>query len=309
MDFDGDGIPDVLSGSFDGPIFLFKGDGKGAYLAPTKLTTGDGKELVLDEATSVSAYDWDKDGKPDLVVGTIQGPVWYVRNLGKGVVAAPVKLGADGTDLDALDGGPCAVDWDGDGVMDLFLGADTGKLMYFKGKKSSEKPDFEAGVEILPALTEREFEPRPPLDSEPLDWALKRPGMRAKPTVTDWNGDGKLDLLVGDMHILENRNDKLTPDQKQTYDRLKKKQTELRAKAEVHYADLKKKVLEKLGWSADRKLTPEEGGRYSDEFGKFYAEDKEVIALDEELSKIFDEIRPLSPSTDYHGFVWLFLHK
>lgn len=309
MDFDGDKVKDVLSGSFDGPIFLFKGDGKGVFATGEKLKTKDGKELQVDEATSVSSYDWDKDGLADLIVGTIQGPVWYVKNLGKGVVAAPVKLTADGEGMEALDGGPCAVDWDKDGLMDLFLGADAGRLTYFKGKKGVEKPEFEAPIDVLPALKEREVEPKPPLASEPLDWPLKRPGMRPKPNVGDWDGDGKLDLLVGDLHILEERNDKLTADQKATYERLKKKQTELRDKAEIHYAQIKQKTLDSLGWKADRKLTVEESGKYSDEFARIYALDKEVVQIDEELSKLFDEIRPLSPATDYHGFVWVFLHK
>lgn len=309
MDFDGDKIKDVLSGSFDGPIYLFKGDGKGGYAAGVKLQNRGGSDLQIDEATSISAFDWDQDGLPDLIVGTIQGPVWYVHNLGKGSMADPVRLAVPNADFEALDGGPAAFDWDGDGVMDLFLGEDDGKLRFYKGKAGGSKPEFEPPVDILLALTEKQVEPKAPLAGEPLDWMLDRPGMRPKPTVGDWNGDGKLDLIVGDMNILENRNDKLSPEDKAKYDTLKKKQDGLRDEALKHYDELKKKTLASLGWTADRKLTPEESDKYTNEFAKFYALDKEVAKLDDDLLKVYEEIRPLSPTTDYHGFVWVFLRQ
>ncbi|HEY1378891.1 MAG TPA: VCBS repeat-containing protein, partial [Gemmataceae bacterium] len=47
MDLDGDGIPDLISGSWPGEIFFFKGKGKGRFEAPVKLKDKNGKTINI----------------------------------------------------------------------------------------------------------------------------------------------------------------------------------------------------------------------------------------------------------------------
>ena len=54
MDFDGDGIGDILSGSYPGELYFFKGKGKGEFAAPVKLQR-DGKAINLGPSSTVFA--------------------------------------------------------------------------------------------------------------------------------------------------------------------------------------------------------------------------------------------------------------
>ena len=45
MDLDGDGIPDLISGSWPGELFFFRGKGKGHFDAPIKLKDKNGKTI------------------------------------------------------------------------------------------------------------------------------------------------------------------------------------------------------------------------------------------------------------------------
>src|SRR5947209_100463 len=73
---------------------------------------------------------------------------------------------------------PFAVDWDGDGKLDLVVGNFAGTFYWFKGEGKGK------------------FQPKPePIKSgkEPL----KIMGHHSDPFVIDWDGDGALDLLSG----------------------------------------------------------------------------------------------------------------
>lgn len=309
MDFDGDGERDLVSGSYDGPIFFFKGKGKGLFDAPVQVNGPDGKPLVLDYATTVAASDWNKDGKPDLVVGTISGPVWYLENKGNLTVAQPVKLSSSAGEMSSPDGGPCLVDWDGDGVTDLFLGEDSGRLWYFKGKSGGDRPQFESPAEVLPELSEDDVEPARAVTGSTLDWDLKRPKMRPKPSVCDWNGDGKLDLLVGDYGMTEGKAKPLSADQQKEFEKLRLEQTRLKHKASELNKEMTKKVFAQLGWDANKKLTPEESIKFSEVYDKLYQANTEALDTDTKLSALFEKLQPMMPEIELHGFVWLYLHK
>lgn len=303
MDLNGDKSIDLVSGSYDGPLSLFAGQGDRVFSAPDTLKDESGAKIQIDNATSVAPYDWNKDGKQDLVVGTISGRVWYLENAGGATFKPPVPLDIE----DANDGGPCAVDWDQDGEMDLFLGQDNGRLRYFHGMKGGKKPSFDQVIEIFSDLTPLECEPIRALPGKKLDWAIERPRMRPKPYVCDFNGDGKKDLLIGDFCVLEGAPKELSSEDQARYEMLRGKQDDLRARAAKINDELAHATYKELGVEFGKKLTDEQSLKYTEIFDQLYQANTAIQQIDKELNEIFTELQPLMPPIDYHGFVWLCL--
>ncbi len=73
---------------------------------------------------------------------------------------------------------PFAVDWDGDGPLDLVVGNFSGTFYWFKGQGQGK------------------FPPKPEL-IKAGDSPLKVAGAHSDPFVIDWDGDGDFDLLSG----------------------------------------------------------------------------------------------------------------
>jgi hypothetical protein len=189
-DLDGDGEEDMISGSWEGDIWSFRGLGMRAF-AEGRIVFRPGKGasgLQVAGGTSLQASapwatDWDGDGDIDLVVGTIDGHIYLLRNDGTRTApgfADPVEILAGGKPLNTWlrDSGPCVADWDGDGLRDLVIG-DEKTVWWARNIGTAAEPRFSAPEKLLPGG--KEF----------------HEGYRFKPCVADWNGDGLPDLIIG----------------------------------------------------------------------------------------------------------------
>jgi hypothetical protein len=142
-DFDSDGDLDLLCGEFLDGFTYFENTGSRSapvYAPGRRLKTSDDKPLVMDlEMIVPVAFDWDKDGDKDLIVGDEDGRVALVENVtplthhGTPVFEAPVyfQQEADTLKCGAL-ATPVGIDWDGDGDTDIVSGNTSGNIEIFE---------------------------------------------------------------------------------------------------------------------------------------------------------------------------------
>jgi hypothetical protein len=113
-------------------------------------------------------------------------------------------------------------------------------------------------------------------------------GHRAKICATDWNGDGRLDLLLGDVTTQRPPPQPTTPEAAAEQTKLRKELENVQSK----YREL----AEKLRRQGASKLSPEERA-------KVEAELETVVARMGELNQT------LPREYDMHGWVWYFERK
>jgi hypothetical protein len=207
VDVNEDGAVDLLSGSYSrldedmaGLLQVLWGKADGSFAPAEVLTAEDGKPLILPGADDVDrictrpcAADLDGDGKLDLVIGNFQGTFAFVRGAGRGKFASQATwFELEGQKLTVRNhGDPFLVDWDGDGDLDLLSGSEEGGVFLFANAGSKSKPEF-----ILPVTL---IEPAGHVENNEMgDAHLAGPSDSTRVVADDLNGDGKLDLLVGD---------------------------------------------------------------------------------------------------------------
>lgn len=153
-------------------------------------------DMVQNICTRPWAVDWNGDGKLDLVVGNFAGTFYVFSGEGKGKFAPkpePLMTGDKPLKIEGHHGDPFAVDWDGDGDLDLLSGSSEGGVQW------AENTAGRAKVPVLKEFTTL-IKPGQKFDTGELvsEQDLTGPTQSTRIWVDDVNGDGKLDILVGD---------------------------------------------------------------------------------------------------------------
>jgi hypothetical protein len=301
----------VISGSYTEGISFFKGQGGGKYAADRKLTDKAGKPISKDYAQTPCLGDWDGDGDFDMAMGVISGPVKLYLNNGDLTFKEAGSFRVDGKPITASDGGPCVTDWDADGILDLLLGDGEGGLHFYKAAKrgtldltADENSVILAGPKSMEA-----WQPRKPDPGAPVPFSPKYPGVRTKPYAADWNGDGKLDLLVGDYLSIETPAPALTTAQKTYLSTLQARQREVSKEMQSAYLRVQAKALKASGLKSVNNLSREQMTKYSTAHRKVMLKDTSYKTLSNRYFAIYEKMSELVPRNEGTGVVWVYLRK
>ncbi|MBN1505398.1 MAG: VCBS repeat-containing protein [Sedimentisphaerales bacterium] len=202
LDWNGDGLLDLVAGAYDGAIHIYYNCGCDGALPPHfcfsepsgDYAQEDGLALVVPGGRSSPAVaDLDGDGLNDLLVGNTYGEVLFYQNMAPG--SMPVFSGytfvtSNGVPID-LPGSsrsrPVVCHWTGDGhfgpkdgYWDVLVGSADGKIHLYRGiaKVGDFDADGDIDVDDLRLFVEAWRQPDPPANSP-----------------ADLNADGILDYL------------------------------------------------------------------------------------------------------------------
>ncbi|MSU50720.1 MAG: VCBS repeat-containing protein [Opitutus sp.] len=175
-------------GKLRGYVYLLRNTGttaKPVYAAPVRLQAG-GKDIDPYGMPSPMWGDFRGTGKLDLICGEFRDGFTFYENTGtrtKPIYAAGRELTSAGlpVKMDLCMITPTAVDFNGDGFLDIVCGDEDGRVAFIEntGKVVDGTPQF------LPPRYFRQFA------------ADVKFGALATPYAVDWDGDGDEDLICG----------------------------------------------------------------------------------------------------------------
>ncbi len=203
IDVSGDRLPDLVTADPDGVIRAYINGGTRnepqwthseiVPIFPPMVA----KDVKWDRGTwtwrhgfpKLALFDWSKRGLPDLIFGNYTGDIVMIANNGTPTapfypqpttyekVRVPISVKRPWGNLFA----PCPVDWNKDGKPDLLVGEGSysaNAVYVLLNQSSGSEPKFTGDQRYY------------------LCYGDGREQLT--PTVADWNGDGDLDVIVGD---------------------------------------------------------------------------------------------------------------
>jgi len=184
VDFNNDGLLDLIVGERNGFVNYFRRKLDGTLTAEPDIEANGGT-IDVGNNSAPFVVDWDEDGLLDLVVGDETGNLRLYLNSGTPAVHAFTTYSlveVNGSPVDYSRTVPHVIDLNLDGKKDVVFGEDNGAVYYLENTGTHAAPLF-GTISKLKS------------DGTPIQW----PSGQTDTTVffTDWDGDGRPDLLLG----------------------------------------------------------------------------------------------------------------
>jgi hypothetical protein len=201
-DIDNDGIDDMLIGHINGTISYIKNFAASNSVtpvltaAPKLLNDINDNEISVIGWAAPLVYDIDKDGKKDLIIGNTNGKLFYYKNMSSGVGEISFMLENNNLGNIKVDPEPeftnVGYSTPYIGKIDnspneyLLVGSRTGRISRYTG--------FQDGNVFMP------FTRIDSVYSSLFQSFLNSVHYSTAPAVADIDGDGKYEMLVGNLH-------------------------------------------------------------------------------------------------------------
>lgn len=186
MDWDNDGMDDIIVGDRNGYINFFKRTGSGVNdLASGVQLKASGSRIDVGANSAPVVVDWNNDGLLDLVVGTeaynVAGSIKLYLNSGTATNAVFTRssyVKANNVNINMYRSCPAVYDMNDDGKKDLIVGSNSGRLYFFANTGTDASPVFGrlAGLKSSDKYISV--------------------GSSSRLCISDWNEDGHPDMLV-----------------------------------------------------------------------------------------------------------------
>ena len=210
FDWNRDSFVDILAGDEDGKVSFIKNTGKIVdgvpQFLPPKFFQQEAKYVDLGALAAPRVFDWDGDGKADILSGDGAGFIVFLKNLTDGTFPSwgpPQLLRAGGKVLRILPAGANwgyttlgVGDWDADGLPDIVVNHFNGNVLWFKNIGTRTHPKLAAAQ---PVKVNWKGPPKVPtwVPGKAKGKELLAP-WRTSPLLMDFNGDGLNDLVMLD---------------------------------------------------------------------------------------------------------------
>jgi hypothetical protein len=186
VDWNEDGLKDLLAGEFGGKISYYRNIGLPGdpVLTFAGFLQAAGSPIDVGNNSCPWVDDWDEDGRKDLLTGAADGRIRLYLN--EGTNSEPVfnpmqflTLASGGILTVGSRSNPVVVDLNGDGLKDLVSGQVGGTPYYFENTGTNSAPLL-ANPDVLKSGS-----------------VGINPGATSRFAPLDWNRDGDIDLVAG----------------------------------------------------------------------------------------------------------------
>jgi hypothetical protein len=186
----------VLAGNMDQMLAVpATVEGDAIRCGPARPFLADGAQLrYVYHPHAIDVRDLDQDGQPELLISGNPGSLSILRGKQIGSFREERAMQLGGALAMQTLTVPCRVDWDGDGIQDLVAGDASGWLDFWPG--TADPMVYRAPIHMR-------------VDGQPVhaqagyDGSIQGPNESRwgylNPTVGDWDGDGRPDLITCDI--------------------------------------------------------------------------------------------------------------